>query len=129
MELVDRALGIHEKALRVRNERMELLARNVANGDTPHFKARELDFKVVMSEVKYEQPINSTQTAHFDFADESVDTDGLRYRVPFNASVDGNTVEMTVEQAKYGKAAADYQATLSFLQNRITDVRKALRGE
>jgi flagellar basal-body rod protein FlgB len=108
---------------------MELLARNVANGDTPHFKARELDFKVVMSEVKYEQPINSTQTAHFDFADESVDTDGLRYRVPFNASVDGNTVEMTVEQAKYGKAAADYQATLSFLQNRITDVRKALRGE
>lgn len=129
MELVDRALGIHEKALRVRNERMELLARNVANGDTPHFKARELDFKVVMAEVKYEQPINSTQTAHFDFADESVDTDGLRYRVPFNASVDGNTVEMTVEQAKYGKAAADYQATLSFLQNRITDVRKALRGE
>jgi len=51
------------------------------------------------------------------------------YRTPFNASVDGNTVELTVEQARYGKAAADYQATLSFLQDRVGGVRKALRGE
>jgi flagellar basal-body rod protein FlgB len=129
MNLLERTMGVHEKALRVRNERMELLARNIANGDTPHFKARELDFKVVMSQAKFEQPINSTHNNHFDFADESVNTDGLRYRVPFNASVDGNTVEMTVEQAKYGKAAADYQATLTFLESRISGVRKALRGE
>ena len=49
--------------------------------------------------------------------------------VPFNTAFDGNTVEMSVEQAQYGKAAADYQATLQFLENDISSVRKALRGE
>ena len=51
------------------------------------------------------------------------------YRIPFDTSFDGNTVEMNVEQAQYGKAAADYQATLNFLENRISGIRKALRGE
>ena len=51
------------------------------------------------------------------------------YTVPFNSSVDGNTVEMSVEQAKYGKAAADYQATLRFLEGEMSGIRKALRGE
>ena len=57
------------------------------------------------------------------------DPDGLRYRIPFNTAMDGNTVEMSVEQAHYGKAAAEYQATLSFLESRIGGIRKALRGE
>ena len=51
------------------------------------------------------------------------------YTVPFNSSVDGNTVELSVEQAKYGKAAAQYQATLRFLEGEISGIRKALRGE
>ena len=51
------------------------------------------------------------------------------YRNPFNASFDGNTVELNVEHAQYGKAAADYQATLNFLENRISGMRKALKGE
>jgi len=53
----------------------------------------------------------------------------LKYRVPYNTSFDGNTVELPVEQAKYGQYAADYQTTLSILENRITGIRKALRGE
>ena len=53
----------------------------------------------------------------------------LIYTVPFNSSVDGNTVELSVEQAKYGKAAAQYQATLRFLEGEISGIRKALRGE
>jgi flagellar basal-body rod protein FlgB len=53
----------------------------------------------------------------------------MRFRVPFNSSFDGNTVEINVEQAQYGKAASDYQATLQFLENRIGSIRKALKGE
>jgi flagellar basal-body rod protein FlgB len=49
--------------------------------------------------------------------------------VPFNSSFDGNTVEINVEQAQFGKAAADYQTTLNFLENRIGGIRKALKGE
>ena len=116
MDLLNKALGIHEKALRVRNDRMELLARNVANGDTPHFKARELDFKSVMAEFEPTEPLKNTHEIHFPFADEAIDDDG-------------NTVEMSVEQAKYGKAAADYQATLAFLENRVGSIRKSLRGD
>ncbi len=123
------ALGVHDKALRVRSQRMELLARNIANEDTPHFKARELDFKTVMAKFEPKDTINATHTTHFDYGDDRVEDDGLRYRVPFNASMDGNTVEITVEQAKYGKAAADYQATLTFIENRVNSIRKALRGE
>ena len=55
--------------------------------------------------------------------------DGMRFRVPFNSSFDGNTVELNVEQAQYGKAAADFQTTLSFLESRISGIRKALRGD
>jgi flagellar basal-body rod protein FlgB len=51
------------------------------------------------------------------------------YRTPFNVSFDGNTVELNVEQAKYGKSAGDYQATLNFLEQRVSGIRKALRGE
>jgi flagellar basal-body rod protein FlgB len=56
-------------------------------------------------------------------------SDGLKYRVPFNVSFDGNTVELPVEQAKYGQYAAEYQTTLSILENRISGIRKALRGD
>jgi len=129
MDVLNNALGIHEKALRVRNQRMEVLARNIANDDTPHFKARDIDFKTVMAEFKPSELMASTHGTHFGFGDDKIDDDGLRYRTPFNASVDGNTVELTVEQAKYGKAAADYQATLSFLESRVSSIRKALRGE
>jgi flagellar basal-body rod protein FlgB len=72
--------------------------------------------------------MRTTQTAHFTVGQE-LPPDDMRFRVPFNTSFDGNTVEMSVEQAQYGKAAADYQATLNFLENRVSGLRKALRGD
>lgn len=129
MDILKNALGVHEKALRVRSDRMEVLARNIANADTPHFKSRELDFKSVMQKVQPGETMASTHNLHFNVDDPAAEDDGMRFRVPFNASVDGNTVEISVEQAKYGKAAADYQATLSFLESRVGSIRKALRGD
>ncbi|MFM7341532.1 MAG: flagellar basal body rod protein FlgB, partial [Betaproteobacteria bacterium] len=70
----------------------------------------------------------ATQKAHFNQADPE-SPDRLMYRVPFNVSFDGNTVELNIEQAQYGKAAADYQATLQFLEQRVSSIRKALKGE
>jgi flagellar basal-body rod protein FlgB len=60
---------------------------------------------------------------------DSGSPDGVMYRIPFDTSFDGNTVEMNVEQAKFGQAAADYQATLNILENRVGGIRKALRGD
>ena len=127
MKIIGQPFGIHEKAIEVRNRRMEVLSRNLANSDTPHFKAQDVDFKAVLSE-EMRTPMRHSQNGHYTHS-IGKETDGLKYRVPFSASTDGNTVEMSVEQAQFGKAAADYQTTLMFIENKISGIRKSLRGE
>ena len=121
------AFGINEQALQVRSQRLEVLSRNIANADTPNYKAQDLDFKAMLKESE-KQYLTATHPEHFAAIAEGPDN-GMRYRIPFNSSFDGNTVEISVEQATFGKAAADYQATASFLENRIGAIRKALKGE
>ena len=127
MNLIDNALGVHAQALGLRSKRMEVLARNIANADTPHFKAKDIDFRSVLKQSR-EDALNSTHNQHMKIAMEE-DSGGEKYRVPFNASFDGNTVEMNVEQAKFGQVAADYQTTLNILENRVSGIRRALRGD
>ena len=71
----------------------------------------------------------NTNTAHFNFSEAGSNAEAFKYRIPFNATGDGNTVEMNVEQGHYGKAAADYRATLSFIENTSNGIKRALRGE
>ena len=127
MKLLENPFGIHEKALSVRNKRMELISANIANADTPHFRAKDLDFKKVLANAN-PSPMAATNVTHFDTG-EVEDPHGIVYRTPYNTAVDGNTVEINVEQGKYGEAAVQYQATLQFLENRISGIRKSLRGE
>ena len=127
MDLLAGAFGIHERALGVRSQRLEVLSRNIANADTPNYKAEDLDFKAMLKETSREY-LSATNAKHYAALEEQPD-DGKRFRVPFNSSFDGNTVEISVEQAQFVKAAADYQTTLNFLENRIGGLRKALKGE
>jgi flagellar basal-body rod protein FlgB len=127
MDILSGALGISERALGVRSQRLEVLSRNIANADTPNYKAEELDFKAMLKETSREY-LSATNAKHYAALEEQPD-DGKRFRVPFNSSFDGNTVEISVEQAQFGQAAADYQTTLNFLENRIGGIRKALKGE
>jgi flagellar basal-body rod protein FlgB len=123
MNMIDNALGVHAQALGLRSKRMEVLARNIANADTPHFKAKDLDFASVLKQTQ-----EATSNQHMRLPMEE-NPSGEKYRVPFNASFDGNTVEMNVEQAKFGQVAADYQTTLNILENRVSGIRRALRGD
>jgi len=127
MNFIDKAFSLNEKSLNARAQRMEVLSRNIANADTPHFKAQDIDFKSVMKSAS-EGTVLATNAMHITEGPDQT-TDGLKYRIPFNVSFDGNTVELPVEQAKFGQYAADYQTTLSILENRISGIRKALRGE
>lgn len=122
------ALDIHEQAIRTRSARLELLSTNIANADTPHFKARDIDFRAVMNKVQVDS-LNVADRAHFDVAQSGAEKSGIQYRIPYNTSQDGNTVEMPVEQAQYGKAAVDFRASLMFLENRVAGIKRALRGE
>lgn len=126
MKSFDTAFGIHERALDLRAQRLEVIASNIANVDTPHYKARDIDFKSVLNDAQ--QTLSTTQVGHMKSSAVG-EQSNLVYSIPFNTSLDGNTVELSVEQAKYGKAAAQYQATLRFIEGDISGIRKALRGD
>jgi flagellar basal-body rod protein FlgB len=127
MNMIDNALGVHAQALGLRSKRMEVLARNIANADTPHYKAKDIDFRSVLKQTR-EDALQTTSNMHMALPMEE-SPGGEKYRIPFNASFDGNTVELNVEQAKFGQIAADYQATLNILENRVSGIRRALRGD
>ena len=119
--------GIHEDALQLKSRRMEILSTNIANADTPGFKAKDVAFRKVLSGLLGEGALTTTHERHWDT--EYAVTKGEVFTIPYNPSVDGNTVEIGLEQAKYGKAAIEYQATLDFLQGRVTAYKRALKGE
>ena len=127
MNLIDSAFSAHEKALGVRTQRMDLLSRNIANADTPNFKARDIDFRRALKDT-LASTLQTSHRSHITNSDEE-SRSRAQYRVPFNVAIDGNTVELSVEQAKFGQYAAEYQTTLSILENRISGIRKALRGD
>ncbi len=127
MNMIDNALGVHAQALGLRSKRMEVLARNIANADTPHYKAKDIDFRSVLKQTR-EDALQTTSNMHMALPMEE-SPGGEKYRIPFNAAFDGNTVELNVEQAKFGQIAADYQTTLNILENRVSGIRRALRGD
>ena len=126
MKLFENPFGIHERAVAVRNQRLELLAANIANADTPHFKARDLDFQKILTATQPSE-MAATNSKHFATG-ELENPGGIVYRVPYNTAVDGNTVEINVEQAKYGQAAAEYQATSAISRRSDCWYSKSLKG-
>ena len=127
MNMIDKVFEGPSRTLAYRGQRMEILAKNIANADTPNFKAQDLDFHQLLKDAQGAD-LEMTRPGHTTQSPDA-GLNGLKYRVPYNTSFDGNTVELPVEQAKYGQYAADYQTTLSILESRIGGIRKALRGE
>jgi flagellar basal-body rod protein FlgB len=125
----DKALGIHAQALALREKRSEILASNLINADTPNYKARDLDFKSVLQQnMASTLTMQSTHSAHL-VPQQQLLGGKLMYRNPQQVSLDGNTVESNVEQAKFAENAVQYQASLSFLNNNLSGLMAALRGE
>ena len=127
MKILDSAFAFTERTLAVRGQRMEVLSKNIANADTPNYKAQDVDFRSVLKGTQLPTAMNATQKGHFSES-KMISDANLFYTTPLNSSVDGNTVELSVEQAKYGRAAAQYQATLRFIESDVSGIRKALRG-
>lgn len=125
----DNALGIHPLALKLRDRRTELLASNLANADTPNYKARDLDFRAVLQSLN-PSPLGlaATHARHLTATAPGSQGEAL-YRLPSQPSLDGNTVETEQEQMRFAENAVQYQATLSFLSGKISSLRTALTGE
>jgi flagellar basal-body rod protein FlgB len=125
------AFGIHERALILRAQRGQLLASNLANADTPNYKARDIDFKSVLNQAQPPQRTVQLEVTHAQHirSDASKRPVTLLYRVPEQASLDGNTVDSKVEQAEFAENAVQYQASLTILGARIRGLLSAIRGE
>lgn len=121
--------GIHETALKARSERVEVLAANLANADTPNYKARDLDFAAVFKG-EQEKGLGLTKTSgqHLDQPAGIAADALLKYRIPFQPSLDGNTVEVPIEQAKFAENAVRYQASLAFVNEELRHMKLALTG-
>ncbi len=124
----DNALGIHPRALTLREKRSEVLASNLANADTPSYKARDLDFQAVLKKTQSASNLIKTQQGHISPNDRLLGAT-MMYRNPHQASIDGNTVESHIEQAKYAENAVQYQASLNFINGRFSGLMSAIRGE
>ena len=128
------ALGVHEHALELRTKRAEVLANNLANADTPGFKARDIDFQSLLKDQMQgkgsEQSLKMTTTngKHLPVngTDDSAD---LLYRNPSQPSIDGNTVDTQTEKAEFMKNTLQYQSSFQFLSSRFKSMNNAIRGE
>ncbi len=128
----DRALGIHDDALSFRSQRSSVLANNLANLDTPNYKARDLDFKTALAQASNPSQtiaLATTHNSHHQAKGFSHSDDAMLYRVPSQPGIDGNTVEEHVEHAKYMENALDFQATFTFLNSKFKGLNSAIRGE
>jgi flagellar basal-body rod protein FlgB len=121
-------LGVHEAALLYRARRMEVLAANLANADTPHYQARDLEFAAVLDgRMNAARQLTTTNPSHIRI-DPLTARETLQYRIPHQPAVDGNTVEADLELARYAENAVSYQASLLFASGKISTLRAALTG-
>lgn len=132
---MDNIFGIHAEALKLRATRAELLAANIANADTPNFKARDIDFKQVLSEFSgsanslASHTIERTHAAHLDNQSIGNMNAEILYRNSIQPSLDGNTVDLHAERSAFMENALQYQASLRFINGKISGLQMAIRGE
>lgn len=131
MAITDPLFGIQEPALQVQRRRLELIAANIANADTPGFEARDLDFRSVLADAQTKLAGAKGANAQLvaSTAGNLVSEAKPLWRVATQPSVDGNTVDTQVEQAQYADAALRYQASLNFIDGRLKSLISAITGQ
>ncbi|MBU0752748.1 MAG: flagellar basal body rod protein FlgB [Gammaproteobacteria bacterium] len=135
IDRIDDAIGFHRTALNLRSYRQELLASNIANADTPNYKARDVDFKSALQSALSGKTEGSvalarTQSGHLPGV-QGANPFGaaLRYRSEYQGSVDGNTVNMDIERAAFAENAMQTEAMLTFINGRFKSLATAIQGQ
>ena len=141
MNALDASFNFHESSLRLRAQRQELLAGNIANADTPNFKARDLDFSTALKSAISEnsqlttlgntmKPI-ATSAMHIgaNNAATPAEATDIKYRGILQGSVDGNTVDMDVERNQFTDNAIRYEASVLMISGKIKRMLAAIQGQ
>jgi flagellar basal-body rod protein FlgB len=128
---LDEVFQFHQTAMTVRGYRQQLLASNIANADTPNFKARDIDFSKTMQEAlapgSSGSALSVTSPRHIGGAGNGIGAKAL-YRTPVQPSIDGNTVNMDMERTQFAENAIHYEANLALLNGQIKFMMSAIQG-
>ena len=135
--LLDNQFRFHQSALNVQAYRQQLLSSNIANADTPHFKARDIDFRSVLGKVlsgarmdgSSALALSTTQTGHIEGGAVDPLMGATLYRTELQSSVDGNTVNMDVERAAFTENSVHYEASLTFINGLVRSMQTAINGQ
>ena len=130
---IDQALKFQQSALNLRAQRSQLLASNIANADTPRFKARDIDFKSALAQAASGRssgalPLAVSSGRHLQSPAEVLPP-GTRYRTEQQSSIDGNTVNLDVERAQFAENAVQYEASITFVNGTLKSLQTAITGQ
>jgi flagellar basal-body rod protein FlgB len=137
---IDNFLATHANSLNLRARRTKILATNIANAETPNYKAKDLVFAEVLRDaggpnasksrlaMTDNQSLLTTNAMHIGGSRSTLNSK-VMYREPLHASLDGNTVDKDQEQARFAENTIRYQASLEFINSRVSGLIRALKGE
>lgn len=135
---LDKLVGFHQSALKIRTERMEVIAGNLANANTPGYKAKDIDFNKAMQSAMRDSAggapsrnsggLARTNDRHMSGNPSSVAANfDMQYRIPTQPDTgDGNTVEVQAERNRFLDNGLRYQASLEFINGKVKGMKKAL---
>ncbi|NTV69420.1 MAG: flagellar basal body rod protein FlgB [Azonexaceae bacterium] len=131
MSNIAQNFSVLSKALDLRSQRHQVLASNIANADTPNFKARDIDFKSAMQNALAGRAdagaLSMAVTSGAHQRGNGMSGPGaLQYRTETQSAVDGNTVDMDVERAQITDNALQYQILTQFISNKFQSLRSAM---
>ncbi|SEL74737.1 flagellar basal body rod protein FlgB [Halomonas daqiaonensis] len=135
IDRLEASLNFHQQALGLRQERQKVLASNIANADTPGYKARDMDFAGELQKAVKQGgsggglALSRTSERHIDGQAMPGASRDLLYRVPDQPSLDGNTVDMDRERTAFADNSVRYQSALTILNSRIQGLKKAMQPE
>jgi flagellar basal-body rod protein FlgB len=142
IDRLDQMLNFHQQALRISEQRQQVLASNIANADTPNYKARDLDFKAALSSAlgpaaasgngsgngSSQVALETTEPGHIAGSAGSASAPALQYRTQAQGSVDGNTVNMDTERAAFAENAVYYEFNLDRISQQIKSMLAVIQG-
>ena len=143
MNAIDQLFSLHGQSMQLRSRRAELLAANLANADTPNYKAQDINFEKIMRQTHGQKhgngaqsatPISSinmvtTQARHIHPGMLGSNSFDVQYRIPQQSSLDGNTVNTDIEKSEFTENAMRYQISITFLSKKISGIIRTLKGE
>lgn len=134
IDRLEASLNFHQQALGLRQERQKVLSSNIANADTPGYKARDMDFASALEHAVSRTgqdglSLSRTSSRHLEGSGSALGSRDLLYRTPAQPSLDGNTVDMDVERAQFADNSVRYQSALTLLNSRIQGLKKAMQPE